>query len=215
MAERALYLLAAGGHGSVVLDALLGAGVAVAGILDPGIAPGGAVFGVPVVGDDRWLDGRAPGDTLLANGAGSTPYTELRRTLFERYSARGFEFVAVRHRSAVVGREATLAEGSQVMAGSVIQCRARIGRNTVINTSASVDHDCVVGDHVFVGPGATLCGEVRVGAGTFVGSGAVILPGVEVGSGAIIGGGALVAADVPDGAMVTGVPARAAKRRDA
>ena len=215
MAERGLYLLAAGGHGSVVLDALLGMGVPVAGILDPGLASGTQVFGIPVVGDDRWLEHRAPADTWLANGAGSTPYTQLRRTLFERYSAAGFEFFSVRHRSAVVGREAALAEGSQVMAGSVVQCRARIGRNTVINTSASVDHDCVVGDHVFVGPGATLCGEVRVGAGSFVGSGAVILPGVEVGAGAIIGGGAVVASDVPDGAMVTGVPARPARRKDA
>jgi UDP-perosamine 4-acetyltransferase len=95
-----------------------------------------------------------------------------------------------------------------------VQCRARIGRNVVINTRASVDHDCVVEDHVFVGPGATLCGEVRIGEGTFVGAGAVILPGIAVGDGAIVAAGAVVARNVPSGALVMGVAATQKGRRD-
>lgn len=215
MAERPVYLLAAGGHAAVVLDALLAAGVRVEGILDPARRPGEQVFGVPVLGDDAWLAARDPATLLLANGAGQVPRADVRERLFEGFKARGFGFVPVRHPSAVVGREAQLAEGSQVMAGAVVQCRARIGRNAVVNTRASVDHDCVVGDHAFVGPGATLCGDVRVGAGAFVGSGAVVLPGVAVGARAIVGGGALVARDVPDGAIVTGVPAAARRERSA
>ncbi|NJD86464.1 MAG: acetyltransferase [Betaproteobacteria bacterium] len=213
MAERRIYLLAAGGHASVVLDALLASGVRVAGILDPARKPGESIFGVAVLGDDGWLAGREPGATLLANGAGQVPRASLRQALFEGFKARGFGFVSVLHPSAVVGREAELAEGSQVMAGAVVQCRARIGRNAVVNTRASVDHDCIVGEHAFVGPGATLCGDVRVGDGAFVGSGAVVLPGVAVGARAIVGGGALVARDVPEGALVTGVPAAARRER--
>lgn len=37
---------------------------------------------------------------------------------------------------------------------------------------------------------------------------AIILPGVTIGKGAVVGVGALVTADVPDGAIVAGVPAR-------
>lgn len=213
MAEREVVLLAAGGHARVVLDALLAMGVRVTGILDPARRPGEEIFGVPVLGDDGWLAGRDPAATLLANGAGQVPRAEVRERLFESLRSRGFGFVPVRHPSAVVGREALLAEGSQVMAGAVVQCRARIGRNAVVNTRASVDHDCVLGDHAFVGPGATLCGDVRVGDGAFVGSGAVILPGVEVGARAVVGGGALVARDVPGGALVTGVPAAVRRER--
>ena len=44
MAERRIYLLAAGGHASVVLDALLAAGVRVAGILDPARKPGETIL---------------------------------------------------------------------------------------------------------------------------------------------------------------------------
>ena len=213
MPEAPVYLLAAGGHGSVVLDALLEMRVPVAGILDPARRPGDSVFDVPVLGDDEWLADRDPRAMLLANGAGAVPWQDLRRRLFERFSARGFGFVNVMHPSAVVGRDGDLGEGCQVMAGCVLQCRVRVGRNSVINTRVSVDHDCVVGEHVFVGPGATLCGEVRVGDHTFVGSGAVLLPGVTVGSHAVIGAGAVVTRAVADGALVTGVPAAGRKAK--
>jgi acetyltransferase-like isoleucine patch superfamily enzyme len=56
---------------------------------------------------------------------------------------------------------------------------------------------------------------VHVGAGADVGVGAVILPGCRVGPGAIVGAGAVVTADVPDRAIVAGVPARLLRYRGA
>ena len=41
-----------------------------------------------------------------------------------------------------------------------------------------------------------------------IGSGAVILPGVTIGEGALVGAGAVVTRDVPDAAVVAGIPAR-------
>ena len=40
-----------------------------------------------------------------------------------------------------------------------------IGNNTIINTLANVNHDCIVGDGVHIGPSAVLCGTVTVGGG--------------------------------------------------
>ena len=42
----------------------------------------------------------------------------------------------------------------------------------------------------------------------FIGTGAVILPRLTIGCDATVGAGAVVTADVPAGAVVTGVPAR-------
>jgi UDP-perosamine 4-acetyltransferase len=202
-----LILLAAGGHGRVVLDALLAQGVAVAGVLDPGLAAGALVLGVPVLGSDDWLETVSPGSVQLANGAGSAPGSALRQRLFTQWSGRGFTFVAVRHPSAVVARAVDLAAGSQVMAGAVVQTGSRVGSNAVVNTRASVDHDCDIADHAFVAPGVVLCGGVRIGADAFIGAGAIVLPGVAVGAGAVVGAGACVTRDVPAGARVMGVPA--------
>jgi acetyltransferase-like isoleucine patch superfamily enzyme len=48
----------------------------------------------------------------------------------------------------------------------------------------------------------------RIGDRCFLGVRAVVTKGVTVGDGCLVGAGAVVTADVPDGAVVAGVPAR-------
>jgi acetyltransferase-like isoleucine patch superfamily enzyme len=57
-----------------------------------------------------------------------------------------------------------------------------------------------------------VCEETRVGRRASIGSGAVILCGLTIGEGALVGAGAVVTKDVPAGAVVAGVPARAMLR---
>jgi len=49
---------------------------------------------------------------------------------------------------------------------------------------------------------------VHVGAWADIGTNAVLLPGVTIGKGAIVGAGAVVTEDVPEFAIVAGVPAK-------
>lgn len=208
MILKTCLLIGAGGHGRVLLDTLLSQGTRVGGILDEGFVRGERVFNVPVLGADSWLESQEAGAFALANGAGS-PTSSLRRRVYEYWSERGFEFPSVLHPHAVVGREVQLRSGSQVFAGAVVQSRSVIGANAVINTRASIDHDCEIGAHAFVAPGAVLCGGVHVGAGAFVGACAVLLPGISIGDGAVVGAGAIVTKDVAARQLVLGSPARA------
>lgn len=213
MSKRRVLLLAAGGHGSVALDALLARGTPVAGIIDPSRPVGSALFNVPVLGGDEWLDQAKPDDILLVNGIGATPYKNLRGSFFGTWKQRGFNFFSIQHPSALVGREAVLSEGTQIMAGSIVQCRVSIADNAVINTRASVDHDCKIGVHAFIGPGVTLCGDVQIGDNAFLGAGAIVLPGITVGNNAVVGAGAVVTRDVLNGELVAGNPATPKTRR--
>jgi acetyltransferase-like isoleucine patch superfamily enzyme len=77
----------------------------------------------------------------------------------------------------------------------------------IVNTGATIDHDCVLGDGVHVCPGAHLAGEVRVGDETWIGIGASVVQSVCIGSRAVVGAGAVVIGDVPDDVTVVGVPA--------
>lgn len=207
--EEAVIVIGAGGHARVLVDALLERGVRVSGLSDPNPGlKGQAVFGVPVLGDDGILDSYSPESTLLVNGIGSTESMAARRVVYERLKSRGYRFLSVLHPSAVVSRHAILGEGVQVMAGVVVQAGAKVGDNTILNTRASVDHDCGVGRHCHIAPGATLSGSVDIGDGTHIGVGACITQGVRIGAGCLVAAGAAVVSSVGDGLRVGGVPAR-------
>ena len=207
MSRGGTYLVGCGGHGRVVLDALLARGVTPAGILDRALAAGTEVFGVPVLGGDEWLARLGDGDVCIV-GVGANPSTDVRRRVHERVVAAGRALASVVHPAAHVGRDCSLGAGSQVLAGATLQCGVRLGDGAVVNTRASLDHDVAVGAHAFVSPGATVCGDVRVGDGAFVGAGAVVVPGVTIGADAIVGAGAVVTRDVAPGTTVVGNPAR-------
>lgn len=205
--NKALYLLGAGGHGRVVLDSLLVNGLKVEGICDSGLEQGSRIFDVPVIGGDEYLSHVSPDEAILINGIGASPCTSYRRELFERMKRMGFSFGSVLHPTAIKGCECMLGEGSQIMAGVVLQNRVRVGANAVVNTRASIDHDCELGDHTFISPSAVLCGNVTVGEAAFVGVGAVVLPNIHIGSNAVVGAGSVVTKSVPEGCVVVGNPA--------
>lgn len=84
-----------------------------------------------------------------------------------------------------------------------------LGGHGIVNTGATVDHDCVVGDYAHLAPGVHLAGSVRVGEGAFLGIGSVVSPGVRIGRWTTLGAGAVAIRDLADGAVAVGVPARA------
>jgi acetyltransferase-like isoleucine patch superfamily enzyme len=57
--------------------------------------------------------------------------------------------------------------------------------------------------------------DVRVGHNVWMGYGACVLRGVTVGDNSIVGTSAVVTTDVPENAVVGGVPARVIRMRDA
>lgn len=115
--------------------------------------------------------------------------------------------VTLIHPAAVISRYATIALGSVVMAGVVVNADTQIGEGAILNTGCSIDHDCMLGNCVHLSPGAQLAGGVKVGDYSWVGIGAVVRQLITIGEHSVIGAGAAVVKDVPDGVRVIGVPA--------
>ena len=55
--------------------------------------------------------------------------------------------------------------------------------------------------------------EVRIGHDVWIGAHARLLGGIRIGNGAVVGAGAVVTKDVPDYAIVGGVPAKIIRMR--
>lgn len=201
--SRPIIVVGGGGHAHVVIDALIRGGVAVIGICDPALSKGTlGPLGVLVLGDDSALSGYSPSNVDLVNGVGSTASTDARRHVFETFGGRGYRFVSVVHPSAVIAHDVKIEEGSQLMAGVIVQTGTAIGRNTIVNTGSCIDHDCRLGDHVHVAPGVTLSGGVVVGSNTHIGIGASIIQSVIIGDHCLIGAGAVVLTNVEDGCRI-------------
>jgi len=159
--------------------------------------------------------------------------TLMRRVMFRAVARRCGDALTVAPNVGFKHLE-TFEIGSAVFIGAGTYLQGRydgtcvIGDHVWIGPQSYFDaRDLVIEEYVGWGPGAKVLGSthtglpvdvpiiqsdleirpVRIGAWADVGTGAVILPGVTVGKGAIVGAGAVLNKDVPDFAVVAGVPA--------
>ncbi|MET7683518.1 acyltransferase [Streptomyces sp. NPDC005423] len=131
---------------------------------------------------------------------------------------------------AQVREDARLGSGCILGRGAYVGPGVRIGDNVKLQNYALVYEPAVLGDGVFVGPAAVLTNDcfprsvdprgrlkrgddwepvaVVVAEGASLGARSVCVAPVRVGRWALVAAGAVVTRDVPDFALVAGVPAR-------
>jgi sugar O-acyltransferase (sialic acid O-acetyltransferase NeuD family) len=205
MNDRHVIVLGAGGHAKVVIATLQATGRAVECILDDDDALHGSnILGVPVIGNIDCAHSFRHLEAIIAVGD-----NKIRRELAERVN---LDWTLAVHPSALIHPDVHIGPGTVVFAGGVIQPGARIGAHVIINTGATVDHDCVVGDYVHIAPGVHLGGSVIIDDDAFVGIAATVLPNVHIGRWAKLGGGAVAIHDVESRTVAVGVPSRYLRR---
>lgn len=191
--SKPVILLGAGGHASVLYDTLQRLSIEVIAIVAPKDGNELTLFsGVKRLEHDAQVYEYRPDSVLLVNGIGSLPENNLRKKLYDTFTARNYKFMTVISPTADVSPYAKLSNGVQVMSGTVIQAGTEISENVIINTRVSVDHDCVIKAHCHIAPGVTLSGDVVLGQCVHVGTGASIIQGLAVGDNSVIGAGACV-----------------------
>ena len=124
----------------------------------------------------------------------------------------------------------TIGDDTKIGAFVEIQKNARIGSRCKISSHSFVCEGVIIEDEVFVGHGVMFINDrypratntdgslqteadwsvetTTIRQQASIGSNATIVAGVTIGTGALVGAGAVVTKDVPDYAIVAGVPAR-------
>lgn len=203
-------LWGATGQAKVVRPILESAGYKVVRLFDNAYGIRSPFQDVPVGGawSDfvKWCDERGQRFGFVVCIGGIRGQDRVR--ISEDLMGRGLQALSAIHPRAWVAESASIATGAQVMAMAAVGEYVEMDDFCIVNTHATVDHDCRIGSGVHIMPGATIAGEVTIGAFASIGSNATVLPRLCIGEGAIVGAGAVVTRDVPAGTVVVGCPAR-------
>ena len=122
--------------------------------------------------------------------------------------------------------------GQNVIIGSNVYLGpgVRIGSNSKIQNNAQIYEPAIIHDGVFIGPGVIFTNDrnpravnpdksqknpsdweqvgVIVGEGASIGAGAVCVGQAEIGMWSLVGAGSIVVSNIPNFALVVGIPAR-------
>jgi UDP-perosamine 4-acetyltransferase len=186
----------------------------VAAVVDDNPATWGTeVRGVPVIG------GRDRLPALLADGVTgaicSIGDNKTRGRLSETLAGIGFELINAIHPTAMISTDVRMGKGNIVAAGVTLYVDPIIGDNVYFDVGAVVSHDTIIADNALISAGVTIGARIDIGRNALVGLGASVMTPkwgqesrLRVGDNAIVGIGAVVIEDVPDNAVVVGVPAK-------
>ena len=123
---------------------------------------------------------------------------------------------------AIIRDHVEIGDRAVIMMGAVINIGAVIGEGTMIDMNVVLGGRATVGKNCHIGAGCILAGVIEppsaepvvVEDDVVIGANAVVLEGIRVKKGAVVAAGAVVIEDVPENAVVAGIPARVIKMKD-
>lgn len=205
-------IIGAGTYGQVYLAYLREAGVEVIGFLDDNPEEKGKIYGgVEVLGDRNLLK------TLSASHGVKSVYcpignNHVRVELLELAASLGYETPNYIHPSVIISPNVEIGKGVYILMGSMIMPYTRIDDYVMISMNVCVAHHSVLHKGVFLSTGVNFGASIEAEEYAYCGISSTIMTGMHhLGADSLIGAGAVAIKDVPEGAIMAGVPAKVLK----
>lgn len=208
-------IIGAGTYGEVYLAYLQEAGVDIVGFLDddPKYA-NQSVREIPVLGSISKLE------TLKETNGIEAVYcplgnNKLRVKFLERARELGYKTPNYIHPSVIISPNVSIGEGVYILLGTTIMPHTVIKDFVMISMGVHLAHHCVLEEGVFLSTGCNFGASIHAHKYAYCGISSTIMTGIhELGEDCLIGAGAVVIKDVPDRAVMAGVPAKVLKMKD-
>lgn len=201
-------IIGAGTYGEVYLAYLQEAGVEIVGFLDDDPKYiGQQVRGVPVLGSISLLN------TLKSDGVEAVycplGNNKLRVKFLTMARELGYEIPNYIHPSVLISPNVTIGKGVYILLGTTIMPHTEIRDYVMISMGVHLAHHNVLEEGVFLSTGCNFGASIHAHKYAYCGISSTIMTGMhELGEDCLIGAGAVVIKDVPDRAVMAGVPAK-------
>jgi sugar O-acyltransferase (sialic acid O-acetyltransferase NeuD family) len=131
----------------------------------------------------------------------------LRLNKISHYFEIGIKVATIIHPKALVSRFAKIEMGCMISENAIIGPFVTLGKGCRIAPNGIVCHDCNLDDGVNLSPKATIGGACNIGEKTWLCIGSTLSDHINIGSNCVIGAGAVVLSDMPNNALIVGMPA--------
>ena len=164
-----IFIIGAGGHGKVVLDAIqLANSYEVLGFVDSAVPIGTLVLNdIKVVASQDNISSLKNKAEYFIVAIGNN---KLRREL-SSLAKTNFKYATIIHPSAIIGSGVKIGQGSVVLSNVVINASSTIGENVIVNAGVIIDHDSKIGNNIHlsigtkVGSNSIIADEVTTSIG--------------------------------------------------
>lgn len=208
-------IIGAGTYGEVYLAYLQEAGVDIVGFLDddPKYANQN-VRGVPVIGTISKLE------TLMTSYGVEGVYcplgnNKLRVKFLLKAKELGYKTPNYIHPSVIISPNVSIGEGVYILLGTTIMPHTVVKDYVMISMGVHLAHHCELDEGVFLSTGCNFGASIHAHKYAYCGISSTIMTGMhELGEDCLIGAGAVVIRDVPERAVMAGVPAKVLKIKE-
>ena len=215
MAQKKSIIIGAGTYGEVYLAYLQEAGVNIVGFLDDDPKyEGQEVRGIPVLGPISLLN------TLKSTDGIEAVYcplgnNKLRVRFLKMACELGYETPNYIHPSVIISPNVTIGKGVYILLGTTIMPHTVIKDYVMISMGVHLAHHNVLDEGVFLSTGCNFGASIHAHKYAYCGISSTIMTGMhELGEDCLIGAGAVVIKDVPNRAVMAGVPAKVLKYKE-
>lgn len=216
MKNQKVLIIGSSGHAKVIIDIFEKEGsYEIIGLIDSFRSVGEETLGYKVLGDFEDIP------KLIANETETKLFIAIgdnwsRKIVNEKISKflPEADYANAIHPSAQIGKDVQLGSGIAIMPGAIINSSCIVEDFAIINTRASLDHDCKMAAYSSLGPNAVTGGNVQIGEFSIIGISATIINDIQIGKHVLVGAGAVLTKNCEDNSLMNGMPARKIKTRE-